>query len=61
MLLQAFERLISARAFEAAAPSTSSLGKDFVLYRCTVNRLEVKKAVDASGQINLRRWLSKAQ
>jgi origin recognition complex subunit 4 len=43
-----------------AAPS-ANISKEFVRYRCVVDREEVKKAVEKMGQTNLKKWLSKAQ
>lgn len=60
LISQAFESLISVRVFEAASSSTSSIDKDFALYRYTISRQEVKNVVDATGQINFKRWFTKA-
>ncbi|KZT05526.1 uncharacterized protein LAESUDRAFT_655686 [Laetiporus sulphureus 93-53] len=55
----AFEHLVSLRAFVAATPSTST-SREFVLYRCAIDRFDVKTAVDQSHQ-TLKKWLNKAQ
>jgi origin recognition complex subunit 4 len=49
------------RAFVHVAASSSSVAKEFLRYRCVVEREEVKKAVEKMGQTNLKKWLSKAQ
>lgn len=58
---QAFEDLVAAKVFVSVAAYAPSVAKEFVKYRSVVNREEVKKAVDKTGQVNLRKWLTKAQ
>jgi origin recognition complex subunit 4 len=58
---QAFEQLIAARLFVIVAPPSPNVAKEFVKYRCAVQRLDVKKAVEKMGETNLKKWLSKAQ
>lgn len=61
---QAFERLGDLRVFlpaaAAAAGGAGSVAKEFVLHRSVVERFEVKRAVDAIGQLSLKKWLTKA-
>ncbi|KAF8076418.1 origin recognition complex subunit 4 C-terminus-domain-containing protein [Lyophyllum atratum] len=57
----AFEDLISTRVFVAAAAYAPSVAKEFVKYRSAVDREAVKKAVDKMNQVNLKKWLTKAQ
>ncbi|TFK43502.1 origin recognition complex subunit 4 C-terminus-domain-containing protein [Crucibulum laeve] len=57
----AFEALISAKIFVCAAAPTTTVVKEFIKYRCVVERDEVKKTVDKTGQINLKKWLNRAQ
>ena len=45
--------------FISVAPHSASVAKEFVKYRCVVGKDEVKKAVDATGRMNLRKWLMK--
>lgn len=59
-LLQAYESLTAARIFIPVAGS-SAMSKEFVKHRCSVDRDVVKRMVDKSGQVNLRKWLNKAQ
>ncbi|KAF9457011.1 origin recognition complex subunit 4 C-terminus-domain-containing protein [Collybia nuda] len=56
----AFEYLVSVKLFTCIAPSTG-VAKEFVKYHSVVAREDVKKAVDKTGQINLRKWFTKAQ
>jgi origin recognition complex subunit 4 len=58
---QAFEQLIAARLFVNVAPPSPNVAKEFVKYRCAVQRLDVKKAVEKMGKTNLKKWFSKAQ
>jgi origin recognition complex subunit 4 len=53
--------LIAARLFVSVAPTSSSVAKGFVKYRCVVQRLDVKRAVEKMGKTNLKKWFSKAQ
>jgi origin recognition complex subunit 4 len=58
--LQAFEQLVQRRVFVSVAPPSTAIAKEFVRYRCTVDRAEVKRAVDTIGQTNLKKWFAKA-
>ncbi|KAF8238705.1 hypothetical protein L208DRAFT_1429666 [Tricholoma matsutake] len=58
---EAFEHLINAQIFLSVTPISTSTRKEFLKYRCIVDRTEVKKAVETIGQINLKKWLTKAQ
>lgn len=57
---KAFERLVDLRIFLAAAAPSANIAKEFALHRSTVDRFTVRKAVDAIGQLNLKKWLTKA-
>lgn len=61
ILMQTFERMISQRLFVATASPALGTGREFVQYRCSLDRSDVKKAVEKLGQLNLKKWLSKAQ
>ncbi|KAG5652457.1 hypothetical protein H0H81_004953 [Sphagnurus paluster] len=61
ILMASFETLVSAKVFVAIAAYTPSVAKEFVKYRSVVDREEVKKAVDKMSQVNLKKWLTKAQ
>ncbi|KAI0329572.1 hypothetical protein GY45DRAFT_1252721 [Cubamyces sp. BRFM 1775] len=57
----AFERLADLRIFLSAAAPGSTVGREFALYRSAVDRFAVKKAVETMGQLNLKKWFTKAQ
>lgn len=57
---QAFERLVCSGMFVAVATASGSVAREFVRYRCVVERELVKKAVDAAGQTTLKKWFYKA-
>lgn len=61
VMLRALENLISAHIFDAIAAPNSSIAKEFVKYRCTLERDDIRKATDKCGQTNVKKWLSKAQ
>jgi hypothetical protein len=60
-ILQAFEMLVTSKAFVAAAAPSATMACEFVRYRCVVERGDIKKATEEMGQTNLKKWLSKAQ
>lgn len=47
--------------FVAVAAPAVGTGREFIKYRCAVDRADVKKMVDKMGQHNLKKWLNKAQ
>ncbi|KAH9899496.1 origin recognition complex subunit 4 C-terminus-domain-containing protein [Cubamyces lactineus] len=61
VLFAAFERLADLRIFLSAAAPGSTVGREFALYRSAVDRFAVKKAVETMGQLNLKKWFTKAQ
>ncbi|KAH6915790.1 origin recognition complex subunit 4 [Coprinopsis sp. MPI-PUGE-AT-0042] len=61
IMMSAFESLCTARLFVCAAAPSGTTAKEFVKHRCVVEREDLKKAVDKTGQINLKKWWSKAQ
>ena len=58
--MQAFERLVDLRIFFAAAAPSASIAKEFAMHRSAVDRVAVRQAVDKLGQLNLKKWLTKA-
>ncbi|KAG6831601.1 hypothetical protein H0H92_009074 [Tricholoma furcatifolium] len=60
VLMIAFEDLVEIKAFVSVAAYTPSVAKEFVKYRSVIERESLKKAVDKAGQVNLKKWLSKA-
>ncbi|KAF5388236.1 hypothetical protein D9615_000436 [Tricholomella constricta] len=61
VLMTAFEDLIATKVFVPVAAFAPSEAKEFVKYRSVVDREDVKKAVDKMSQVNLKKWLTKAQ
>ncbi|PCH41003.1 hypothetical protein WOLCODRAFT_99699 [Wolfiporia cocos MD-104 SS10] len=61
VLIGAFETLVSLRVFVTTVPPSTNTAREFMLHRCAVERADVKKAVDAMGQTNLKKWLNKMQ
>lgn len=59
--LQNFETLIAQHLFVATAAPVTGTGREFLRYRCSVDRSDVKKTVEKMGQLNLKKWLNKAQ
>jgi origin recognition complex subunit 4 len=57
---QSFERLVTARYFVATGPPSASISREFVRYRCAVDREEVKRALDRGKQTALQKWFNKA-
>ncbi|KXN89615.1 Origin recognition complex subunit 4 [Leucoagaricus sp. SymC.cos] len=61
ILLSAFEHLISSRIFIAATAPSSSMTKEFTRYRTTLEREDVRKMVERTGQVTLKKWLNKTE
>jgi len=61
VIAQAFEHLVSVRVFIAVAAASSMVTKEFVRYRSTVDREEVKKTVEKLGTMSLKKWFGKSQ
>ncbi|TFY70170.1 hypothetical protein EVG20_g2836 [Dentipellis fragilis] len=59
--LKAFEQLITARVFAPIAAASGKTQREFLKYKCMAERDDIKKAIEASGQTNLRKWFNKAQ
>ena len=49
------------RVFIAVAAASSMVTKEFVRYRSTVDREEVKKTVEKLGTMSLKKWFGKSQ
>ncbi|KAF9453062.1 hypothetical protein P691DRAFT_771793 [Macrolepiota fuliginosa MF-IS2] len=60
-LLSAFEHLTSCQIFVAAAASSNTMAKEFTRYRTTLERGEVRRIVEKTGQVTLKKWLNKAE
>jgi origin recognition complex subunit 4 len=61
IIWQAFELLVASKVFVATAAPSITMRSEFVRYRCTVEKRDVKRAIEEMGQTNLKKWLSKAQ
>ncbi|CAL1700657.1 unnamed protein product [Somion occarium] len=61
VLIGAFERLIALRIFVAAAIPSAGISREFVRYRSTLDHADVKLTVERTGQLNLKKWLSKGK
>ncbi|KDR83712.1 hypothetical protein GALMADRAFT_55472 [Galerina marginata CBS 339.88] len=57
----AFEGLTASNVFVHVAGPSFNASKEFVKHRCAMERDVVKKIVEKSGQVNLKKWLNKAQ
>ncbi|GJE84838.1 origin recognition complex subunit 4 [Phanerochaete sordida] len=60
VLFGAFEKLVALTVFVATGPTAVGIGREFIKYRCDIDRTEAKNAVESFGQLNLRKWLNKA-
>jgi origin recognition complex subunit 4 len=59
--LKAFEQLIATKVFVSANPVPAGTMKEFVRYKCMVEKEEVRQMVSALGQTNLNQWFKRAQ
>lgn len=46
--------------FTSVAAPSPNVAPEFVRYRCLVERVAVKQAVNVMGQTNVKKWLNKA-
>lgn len=51
---------MGAHMFTSVAAPSPNVAPEFVRYRCLVERGAVKRAVNAMGQTNVKKWLNKA-
>ncbi|KAJ3815500.1 origin recognition complex subunit 4 C-terminus-domain-containing protein [Lentinula lateritia] len=56
----AFEHLISAQIFVSLSGPSVNAGKNFLKYRCSVDREDVKKSVERNGHSSLTKFLRRA-
>ncbi|KAJ2932086.1 hypothetical protein H1R20_g5004, partial [Candolleomyces eurysporus] len=59
VMLSAFESLVSSRIFVPAAATSFTTPKEFVKYRRAVETEDLRKAVEKTGQVNLKKWWAK--
>ncbi|KAH7887714.1 origin recognition complex subunit 4 C-terminus-domain-containing protein [Phlebopus sp. FC_14] len=60
VLKTGFEQLLAARIFTSVTAPSANVAPEFIPYRCSVERGDVKRAVDVIGQTNLKKWFNKA-
>jgi origin recognition complex subunit 4 len=53
--------LVSTRVFVGVTAVSSTVAKEFVKYRSSVNREEVKRTVEKLGTMSLKKWFGKSQ
>ncbi|KAI0081783.1 hypothetical protein K474DRAFT_1587114 [Panus rudis PR-1116 ss-1] len=61
VLMGSFEKLVSLKVFIPVAAPSVGIAKEFVRYRCSLERADVKTAVDKLGQLNLKKWFTKGR
>ena len=58
---QAFEHLVNMKVFVAVSAASSTVERQFVKHRSSLEREEVKRTVEKLGTMSLKRWLGKSQ
>jgi len=61
ILMTAFEHLIATKIFVCMAPVAAGTTKEFVRYKCMVEKEDVRQMVAAIGQTTLNQWFKRAQ
>ncbi|CAA7259792.1 unnamed protein product [Cyclocybe aegerita] len=61
VLMATFDGLIASKTFVCVTGPSSNISKEFMKYRSNLHRSIVKPIIDKSGQIHLKKWLTKAQ
>ena len=56
---QAYENLISLRVFQPIGSASATIAKQYVRYRCAVERHEIKEGIEKQGNTNLKHWLKR--
>ncbi|KAF8265119.1 origin recognition complex subunit 4 C-terminus-domain-containing protein [Lactarius quietus] len=57
----AFEQLIATKVFAVVTPVPAGTMKQFVRYKCMVEKEDVRQMVSAMGQTHLNQWFKRAQ
>lgn len=60
---QAFEQLVEIRVFQpvlGTGASVTGAGREFVKYRCTIPREEVRRLAEKHGSTDVKSWLVSA-
>ncbi|KAF9268010.1 hypothetical protein L218DRAFT_970195 [Marasmius fiardii PR-910] len=58
---RAFEHMVSARVFVVSAAVSANTAREFIKYRCVVQRVDIDKAVESNGQHGLKTWWKKVK
>ncbi|KAH9076981.1 origin recognition complex subunit 4 C-terminus-domain-containing protein [Lactarius deliciosus] len=61
VLMTAFEQLVATKVFVAVTPIPAGTMKQFVRYKCMVEKEGIRQMVSAKGQTNLNQWLKRSQ
>ncbi|KAF9478148.1 hypothetical protein BDN70DRAFT_906883 [Pholiota conissans] len=61
VLISTFEDLVAVKIFTCTMASPSIIAKQFIKYRCAVDRHDIKGIVEKAGSTNLKKWLNKSQ
>ncbi|KAH9049591.1 origin recognition complex subunit 4 C-terminus-domain-containing protein [Lactarius hengduanensis] len=61
VLMTTFEQLIATKVFVAVTPIPAGTMKQFVRYKCMVEKEGIRQMVSAIGQTNLNQWLKRSQ
>jgi len=61
VLMTAFEQLIATKVFAVVTPVPAGTMKQFVRYKCMVEKEDVRQMVSAMGQTHLNQWFKRAQ
>ncbi|PSR73386.1 hypothetical protein PHLCEN_2v10678 [Hermanssonia centrifuga] len=61
VLVGAFEKLVCLGVFTPATAPAVGTGREFVRYRCTADRNDVKEVINKTGPLSLQKWFRKAQ
>ncbi|KAG8864104.1 hypothetical protein FRB96_006978 [Tulasnella sp. 330] len=60
IMFSAFDTLIELSVFQPVGPHSANVARQFIKYRCDVDRGEVMDAVDKAGNLKLKAWLKRA-
>ncbi|KAJ8086671.1 origin recognition complex subunit 4 [Marasmius tenuissimus] len=61
LLMCAFEHMITVKIFVVSAAVSANTSREFIKYRCAVQRADVDKAVGFNGQHGLKSWWKKVK
>ncbi|KAI9513203.1 origin recognition complex subunit 4 C-terminus-domain-containing protein [Russula earlei] len=61
VLMSAFELLTAARIFVCVTPVSAGTKREFVRYKCMVEKEDVRQMVSVMGQTTLNQWIKRGQ